>query len=380
MALKDITVIEMAGLAPAPLCGMILADFGATVIRVDKPTGLFVVDTLARGKRSVSVNLKTREGANIVRRLCKNADVLLEPFRPGVMEKLNLGPQILTKDNPKLIYARLTGYGQTGPMAHKAGHDINYIATSGLLSMLGRQGEKPYPPLNILADFAGGGLPCALGIVIALFERSRSGLGQVIDCSMVEGSAYMSAWVDIVRGHFFAKKRGQNMLDGGAAYYDTYETKDGKFMAVGAVEDKFYEALLKGLELDPSKVSQGDDQVEQKQLFEKIFLTKSRDEWVQVFADLDACVTPVLTSDEAAEHPHNQHRGLFLKGTWPNFPNALHPAPAPKLSRTPAEGMKLKPLPSLGEHTIDVLSDFGFSQDELKDLASQGTISKKESL
>lgn len=380
MALKGITVIEMAGLAPGPLCGMILADFGANVIRVDKPTGAFVLDTLARGKRSVSVNLKRPEGTNVVRRLCKNADVLLEPFRPGVMEKLNLGPQILTKDNPKLIYARLTGYGQTGPMAHKAGHDINYIATSGLLSKLGRAGEKPYPPINLLADFAGGGLPCALGIVIALFERNRSGLGQVIDCSMVEGSAYVGSFLDITKGMLFRGKKGENMLDGGAAFYETYETKDGLYMAVGAIEPQFYQALLQGLELDPSKVTQGDDQEEQKKLFEKIFLTKTRDEWTKVFENLDACVTPVLTAEEASQHPHNKQRGLFINGSWSDVKNALHPAPAPKLSRTPAEGLTLRPLPSLGEHTVEVLADQGFSQEEIKDLVSQGAICQKERL
>ncbi|RUS83528.1 hypothetical protein EGW08_008707, partial [Elysia chlorotica] len=328
----------------------------------------FIVDTLARGKRSVSVNLKKPEGINVVRRLCKNADVLVEPFRPGVMEKLNLGPQVLMKENPKLIYARLTGYGQSGPMAHKAGHDINYIATSGLLSKLGRAGEKPYPPINLLADFAGGGMPCALGIVMALFERSRSGLGQVIDCSMVEGSVIENRFTmhgGRVSVFLFPKKKGENMLDGGAAFYDTYETKDGKFMAVGSIEPQFYQALLKG-----NQFSQGDDQVEQKKLFEKIFLTKTRDEWTEVFDNLDACVTPVLTSDEAAKHPHNRQRGMFLQGTWPDFPTALHPGPAPKLSRTPAEHTKLKPLPSLGEHTMDVLKDYGFSQEELKDLVS----------
>ncbi|GFS13947.1 alpha-methylacyl-CoA racemase [Elysia marginata] len=332
MALKGITVIEMAGLAPGPLCGMILADFGASVIRVDKPTANFVMDTLARGKCSVSVNLKKPEGVRVVQRLCQNADVLLEPFRPG------------------------------------------------LLSKLGRDGEKPYPPINLMADFAGGGLPCALGIVMALFERSRSGLGQVIDCSMVEGSAYVGAWLDIMRGMLFRGKRGQNMLDGGSAFYETYETKDGKFMAVGALEPQFYQALLKGLKLDPSQVTQGDDQAEQKKLFEKIFLTKTRDEWTEVFEDLDACVTPVLTSDEAAAHPHNKQRGLFLNGSWPDVPNALHPAPAPKLSRTPAEDKTLRPLPGLGEHTVEVLSDYGFSQDEIKDLVSKGAICQKERL
>ncbi|GFN91056.1 alpha-methylacyl-coa racemase [Plakobranchus ocellatus] len=379
MALKGITVIEMAGLAPAPFCGMILADFGARVIRVDKPHSPDV-DRAARGKQSVIVNLKKKEGVNVVKRLCSRADVLLEPFRPGVMEKLNLGPEILTKENPKLIYARLTGYGQSGPMSHKAGHDINYIATSGILSKLGRHGEKPYPPINLMADFAGGGLICALGIMMALFERSKSGKGQVIDANMVEGSAYMGTWLELVKDLYFSKERGQSYLDGGSAFYETYKTKDGKYMAVGALEPQFYRALLQGLNLDPDKVSQADDQDAQSKLFQEIFLTKTREEWTETFADLDACVTPVLSTAEAAEHPHNKQRAMFLKSSDPHALHIFQAVPAPRLSRTPAEEKIAKPLPEMGEHTFETLKEQGFTQEELRDLVSQGAICQKERL
>ncbi|PVD20182.1 hypothetical protein C0Q70_20677 [Pomacea canaliculata] len=230
MALKGIKVIELAGLAPAPFCGMILADFGAKVIRVDKPRS-HVWETLSRGKMSIIVDLKKEEGAEVLRKLCRTADVLLEPYRPGIMERLGLGPNVLLKDNPRLIYARLSGFGQSGPIATYAGHDINYVALSGVLSMLGRKGERPYPPINLLADFAGGGLTCALGIVMSLFERQTSGQGQVVDTNMVHGSAYVATFLWKSQGlPIWGGQRGENMLDGGAPYYDIYETKDGKFI------------------------------------------------------------------------------------------------------------------------------------------------------
>ncbi|CAL1528807.1 unnamed protein product [Lymnaea stagnalis] len=367
MALKGIKVIELAGLAPVPFCGMILSDFGARVIRIDRlhaPN----IDSMGRGKESVSIDMKKKAGQNAVKRLCLAADVLIEPFRPGVMEKLGLGPDVLTTNNPRLIYARLTGYGQKGPLSHKAGHDINYIAISGLLSKLGRKNEPPFPPVNLAADFGGGGLICALGIVMALYERNLSGLGQVIDANMVEGSAYLASWLDGT-AHYFPKQRGDNILDGGAAFYNTYETQDGKYMAVGSLEHKFYEELLKGLGLNPSAVSQSGNQEQQKELFASIFLTKTRDQWTEIFNELDACVTPVLTAEEASHHPHNEEKGTFQRASKPK----LMASPAPRLNRTP-EIRHPRPLPEIGQHTVDVLLEFGFSQLELKELVKSGAI------
>ncbi|KAG7164980.1 Alpha-methylacyl-CoA racemase-like [Homarus americanus] len=236
MALRGVRVVEMAGLAPAPFCGMIMADFGASVIRIDKPNAPDI-DSLGRGKRSIIVDVKKPEGRNIVKKLCSNSDVLIEPFRRGVMEKIGLGPKELKEDNSRLIYARLTGFGQSGPYADMAGHDINFVAISGLLSMLGRKEGPPTPPINLLADFAGGGLMCALGITLALFERSKSDQGQVIDANMVDGAAYTGSWLYSSRDMpLWCKPRGRNWLDSGAHFYDTYETSDGRYMAVGAVE------------------------------------------------------------------------------------------------------------------------------------------------
>jgi len=250
MALQGISVLELAGLAPGPYCGMVLADFGARVVRVDRLGSRGDVSFLARGKRSLAVDLKRPQGAAVLRRLCARTDVVLEPFRHGVMEKLQLGPEILQKENPKLIYARLSGFGQSGRFSRVAGHDINYLALSGVLSKIGRSGENPYPPLNLLADFGGGGLMCTLGILMALFERTRSGKGQVIDASMVEGTAYLSSflWESQQLG-MWEQPRGQNLLDGGAPFYTTYKTADGGFMAVGALEPQFYKLLIKDFHL-----------------------------------------------------------------------------------------------------------------------------------
>jgi alpha-methylacyl-CoA racemase len=241
MALKGLRVVEMAGLAPVPLAGMILADFGAAVIRVDKPN-MPSVDTMARNKRSIAVNLKHKAGVKIVQDLCCNADVLIEPYRPGVMEKLGLGPQHCLSLNPRLVYARLTGFGQTGPLSHHAGHDINYLAISGVLSMLGRKDSSPVPPINLLADFAGGSLMCVVGVLMALLERTHSNRGQVVDAAMVDGVAYLSSF--LFNSHkigIWTGDRGTNLLDSGAHFYDTYQTSDGKYMSVGALEPQFYQ-------------------------------------------------------------------------------------------------------------------------------------------
>ncbi|XP_014930495.2 alpha-methylacyl-CoA racemase [Acinonyx jubatus] len=373
MALQGIRVLELAGLAPGPFCGMVLADFGAQVVRVDRPGAGGDVSFMARGKRSLAVNLKRQDGALVLRRLCAQADVVLEPFRHGVMEKLQLGPEILQRENPKLIYARLSGFGQSGRFCRVAGHDINYLALSGILSKIGRSGENPYAPLNLLADFGGGGLICTLGILLALFQRTRSGKGQVIDASMVEGTAYLSSflWKSQQVG-LWERPRGQNMLDGGAPFYTTYRTADGGFMAVGAIEPQFYKLLIKGLGLKsdelPNQMSVT-DWPEMKRRFAEVFAKKTKEEWCQIFDGTDACVTPVLTFEEVTQHDHNKERGSFIT----DEEQSVSPRPAPLLSDTPAVPSS-KRDPFVGEHTEEILQEFGFSQVEINQLTSDKII------
>jgi len=347
---------------------MILSDFGATVTRVDKVINN-PLDVLKAGKRTISLNLKKPKAIEIMMKLCKNADVLIEPYRPGVMEKLGLGPEVLIKENPKLIYARLTGFGGdgTGKYAARAGHDINYLAVSGLLSMFGRKGENPLPPVNFGADFAGGGLLCAFGICVALLERHRSGKGQVVDCAMVEGAAYVGSWLYRSRElPLWGSKRGDNFLDSGNHSYDTYETKDGKFMSVGTVEPQFYDVLLKGLELDPETVDQHSDVEKNRQIFKEVFKRKTQQEWCQIFDHVDACVFPVLEWDEAPEHEHNKARKVFLDPSKSN--GAVVPNPAPKLSRTPAQSGVLSGEREPLEMALEILTEIGVKRDEIKEL------------
>lgn len=371
MVLRGIKVLELAGLAPGPFCGMILADFGAQVVRVDRPGSAGDMSLLARGKRSLVLDLKQPRGAAVLRRMCASADVLLEPFRCGVMEKLQLGPETLLKDNPKLIYARLSGFGQSGSFSKAAGHDINYLALSGVLSKIGQSGENPYPPLNLLADFGGGGLMCTLGIVLALLERTRSGQGQVIDANMVEGTAYLSSFLwKTQHTMLWGQPRGQNLLDGGSPFYTTYKTADGEFMAVGAIEPQFYQLLVKGLGLQsdelPTQMSIA-DWPEMKKKFADVFAKKTRAEWCQIFDGTDACVTPVLSVKEAVHHSHNRERASFITDEEQH----TSPRPAPLLSRTP--GVPSDKRDSfVGEHTEEVLREFGFSPDEIKQLCSDG--------
>lgn len=372
MALKGITVLEFAGLAPAPFCGMILNEFGATVIRIDRSGSYqpFVEDVLAHGKKSLAIDLKHEKGTAIIRNLANKSDVILEPFRKGVMEKLRLGPDILSKSNPRLIYARLSGYGQSGPFSNMAGHDINYLGLSGILSLLGWRNKNPTPPSNIAADFGGGGLMCALGIVLALFERSRSGLGQVIDCNMVEGSAYLGSWLTRSYGSvLWDKPRGENHLDGGAHYYDTYETRDGQFMAVGALEPQFYARLLQGVGLSEDELPQMDNERGRETLTRK-FKEKTQEEWCQIFDGTDACVTPVLSLPQAASHPHNHHRGTFV----PNNEGLIAPAPAPRLSRTPGVSKVDQPNTRNGQHTRQVLRQFGYTNTDIEKLIDENVI------
>jgi alpha-methylacyl-CoA racemase len=324
---------------------------------------------LRAGKRTISLNLKKPKAVDIMKKLCKNSDVIIEPYRPGVMEKLGLGPDVLMKENPRLIYARLTGFGGDGKgiYANRAGHDINYVAVSGLLSMFGRKGEKPLPPVNLAADFAGGGMMCAFGICMALLERHRSGKGQIVDCAMVEGAAYVGSWLFRSRElPVWGNARGENLLDTGNHSYDTYETKDGKFMSVGAVEEQFYAELIKGLELDPEVVLQFDNIEANRKIFAEVFKRKTQDEWCAIFDHADACVFPVLEWNEAQQHPHNKARNVFLDTSKSN--EAVVPNPAPKLSRTPAKSSAQFPERNPVDMALEVLGELGMKRTEIKEL------------
>jgi alpha-methylacyl-CoA racemase len=367
--LAGLRILEMAGIGPGPFCAMMLADMGAQVIRVDRVAGSarsievdVRFDVTARGRRSIALDLKKPEAVATVLRLCAQADGLIEGFRPGVMERLGLGPEKCLAVNPRLVYGRMTGWGQTGPLAPYAGHDINYLAISGMLHLFGRKEERPSPPLNLVADMGGGGLMLAFGMSCALLERVRSGRGQVIDAAMTEGAALLATSVFAQKAMgWWQEGRGSNLLDSGAHFYEVYETRDGGFMAVGAIEPQFYALLLQGLGLDgttlPKQMDRGAWPV-MKERFAQIFRERTREEWTKVFADSDACVSPVLSPAEAAAHPHNQARGAFRR----DF-GALHPRPAPRLTREASA--PLCAPPRAGEHSDEVLRAFGFSAPEI---------------
>ena len=376
--LDGIKVIEMAGLAPSPYCGMILADFGADVVIVDRPStgapeipNIMAKNPFDRGKRSMRVDLKTKEGIAVLRQMIQLYDVILEPYRPGVMDKLGLGPEEAMDLNPKLIYARLTGWGQNGPYASMAGHDINYIALSGALSLFRRKGEKPLPPCNLLGDFAGGGMLCAMGILLALIERSTSGSGQVVDAAMVDGATNISTFFwGLLGTHLMTLDIGTNMLDSGAPYYQTYETADDRFMSVGAIEGRFYAELLKGLDIDPSTLPDQHDMgrwPEMRNRFAEVFKTKTRDEWAAIFDGKDACVAPILNMDEVDNHRHNKERDLLVE-----VDGVSQPAPAPRLSRTP--GSVQKPGTPRGSETREILDELGYMKEEIESLFGSDTV------
>ncbi len=348
---------------------MLLADMGADVLRVDNAVGGPVRsgDMLSRNKRSIALNLKTKDGQRILRQLVAAADVFLEGNRPGVCARLGCDYETLEALNPGLVYCSLTGYGQTGPMARSAGHDINYIALAGVLSQIGNGSEPPLPPLNLVADFGGGGLMAAFGILCALLERERSGRGQYIDSAMIDGAASLMAV------HFAQKgarsKPGVGSLGGGAAFYRCYECKCGGYVSVGAIEPQFFAALCEGTGVDVV-----DEQLDAERwpehidAFRRAFLTRTRDEWAIVFSELDACVSPVLELDEAPLHPHNKERGTFPVGP----DGEVHIAPAPRLGRTP--GTLRRREPRMGEHTEQILDELGYGADEMESLEQKGAI------
>ncbi|KAI9271786.1 CoA-transferase family III domain-containing protein [Phascolomyces articulosus] len=378
LPLSDLVVFEMGGLAPAPYAGMILSDFGADVIRIDRPKSVST-DVLARNKRSISVNMKNPAAVPVIRELLKKGDILLDPYRPGVLEKMGLGPDVLLKDNPRLIIARLSGYGQSGPASEAAGHDINYISVAGALGMMGRKGERPMFPLNILADFAGGGLMCVMGILMALMERSKSGKGQVVDANLAGGTSYLTTFPFLMQkyGLNFNEQRGTNMLDSGAPFYEVYKTKDDRYMSVGAIEPQFYAQLLQGLGLDPKDLPEQHDRehwTSMKETFARVFASKTQAVWTEIFDGTDACVAPVLSFQE--EIP-NVSMVTNPAKQWPR--KAAAPQPAPILSRTPAKQVNYDdpkqqddPFLQPGTHTMEVLSQFGVPQSKIRDLLTSG--------
>ncbi len=337
--LQGVKIVEFAGLGPGPFCGMLLSDMGADIVRIDRKGGRAIVpqDILTRGRRHVELDLKSEADKAIALDLIAQADALIEGYRPGVMEKLGLGPEIALARNPRLIYGRMTGWGQTGPLADTAGHDINYISLTGALGAMGRKDAPPSPPLNLVGDFGGGALYLAMGICAALVERGRSGQGQVIDCAMTDGaSSLMAPMYGFKAIGFWGEERDSNLLDGGAHFYDVYECADGKFLSVGSIEPQFYAILLEktGLKDEPAFAAQMDRRA-WPQLSERlagVIRTKTRDEWAAIFAGTDACVAPVLSMAEAPSHPHNQARRTFIEVGGVTQPNV-----APRFSRTPAE-------------------------------------------
>jgi alpha-methylacyl-CoA racemase len=375
--LTGFRILELVGIGPGPFAAMMLSDMGADVIRIDRAAsvgggGLGPRDVTARGRRSIGLDLKNPEGVEALLRLVDGADALMEGYRPGVTERMGLGPDVCLARNPRLVYGRMTGWGQEGPYSGAAGHDINYIALSGVLAHLGRAGEKPTPPINLVGDFGGGGMYLAFGIVAALLERERSGVGQVVDAAMVDGAASLASFIWGLRAGGMWGDRGTNMIDTGSDFYDTYECSDGKFVAIGPVEGQFYAVLLANLGLtdDPDFLG-GNMSKEQwgkrKERLREIFLTKSRDEWVAVFGYGDACFAPVLTIEEAPHHPHAIARKAFVE-----IGGVLQPAPAPRFSRTVAE---VKRPPAIaGDSTREVLREAGFDDKEVEALIANGAV------
>jgi len=369
--LAGVRIIEFVGIGPGPFCGMMLADHGAEVIRIDRLGAQGLVSApdkefLNRSRKSFAVDLKAPEGTALVRRLCETADAVFEGYRPGVMERLGLGPDVLTGDNPRLVYGRMTGWGQDGPYAHTAGHDINYIALSGALHACGRAGERPTPPMNLIGDFGGGGLMLAFGMLAAIISARATGRGQVVDCAMTEGSAVLMAMIYSLRAQgIWTDERGVNLLDSGSHYYDTYETADGKFVSIGPVEPQFYRQLLAliGLAEDPEFEAQN-DRARWPRLKAKLddhFRTRTRDAWCEVLEGTDACFAPVMGLDEAPSHPHNLARRAFVE-----VDGVMQPAPAPRYSRTRTADPVA--MASGLDGLAPLLAELGYAADDIADL------------
>jgi alpha-methylacyl-CoA racemase len=375
--LSGLRIVEMAGIGPAPFAGMMLADHGAEVLRIDRlaPSGLGIaaaepeLDPLGRGKRSVALDLQKPAGAAAALDLIARADAVIEGFRPGVMERLGLGPDACLRRNPKLVYGRMTGYGQDGPLRDRAGHDINYIALTGVLDAIGPACGKPVPPLNLVGDFGGGGMMLAFGVVAALLHVQRGGRGQVVDAAMTEGASLLGAMFHGLGAMgLWDQGRGGNLLDGGAPFYDTYETADGKFIAIGAIEPKFYAELLRGLGLDAAALPAQMDRSRWPELRGAIadaVKRRSQAAWTVVFAGTDACVQPVLSFADAAGHPHNKARGSFVQAH-----GLTQPAPTPRFSTT--SGSIDRPPPAPGADTASALADWGLGPDTLAALREAG--------
>lgn len=375
--LGSLRVVELAGLGPAPFCGMLLADLGADVIRIDRQGSVndWLVsspsnDVMNRGKRSIAIDLKAREGVELALELVASADALLEGYRPGVTERLGLGPAQCLARNQRLVYGRMTGWGQAGPYSSMAGHDIDYIALSGVLGSIGIK-ERPVPPLNLVGDFGGGGMLLAMGVLAAVIAARESGEGQVVDAAMVDGSALlMASHHGFVADGWWSEERESNLLDGAAPFYTTYETSDGHHMAVGALEPQFYAALLEGLGLEDDDLPPQMDRdgwPRLREAFAGVFRRRSREEWEQQFAGTDACVAPVLGMREAPSHPHNRERSSFM-----TIGGVTQPAPAPRFSGTPADTPSSPVRP--GENTLDVLTELGISPERIGRLRESGVV------
>jgi alpha-methylacyl-CoA racemase len=383
--LQGVKIIEVAGIGPGPFAAMMLSDMGADVVRVDRSANAMGGDPAAppadifnRGRRSIALDLKSPGGVEVLLDLVEHADALIEGFRPGVAERLGFGPEVCAARNPKLVFGRMTGWGQEGPYAPTAGHDINYIALAGVLAHLGRAGEKPTPPINLVGDFGGGGMLLAFGVVCALLEAQRSGSGQVVDAAMVDGAAVLMTmmWGFKAMG-IWSDERGTNMLDTAAHFYDTYECADGQFVSIGSIEPQFYLQLLEHTGLAKVYEERGEELPHQmdkarwpelKQALTDIFLTRTRDEWCQVMEGTDICFAPVLSMEEAAGHPHNVERGTFVE-----VAGVTQPAPAPRFDRTEAQIQR--PPAHTGQHTDEVLGEWlGASADRIAELRAEGTV------
>ncbi|MEM9134620.1 MAG: CaiB/BaiF CoA-transferase family protein [Actinomycetota bacterium] len=377
--LTGITVIELAGIGPGPFCAMMLADMGANVLRVERASAVRggdpadpPKDALNRNRRSIAVDLKNPDGVEAVLKLVESADAIMEGFRPGVTERMGLGPEDCFARNPRIVYGRMTGWGQEGPYAHAAGHDINYIALAGALEPIGRRGEGPVPPLNLVGDFGGGGMYLAFGLVCALLEAKNSGQGQVVDAAMVDGAAsLMNMFWTMKAVGVWSDERGTNMLDTGAPFYDVYECADGRYVSIGSIEPQFYAELMRlsGLGEDesfPPQLNRG-EWPSMKERVAEVFKAKTRDEWCEIMEHTDVCFAPVLTMDEAPHHPHNVQRGTFVDAN-----GLMQAAPAPRFSRTSPE--MARPAPHTGQHTEEILAEFGFAPDDIAKLKQEGAI------